>query len=289
MRAAVLEVHGGAAARVREGRHPAGAGAAPRRLGGGREARPGPHPRHQLAARLLPLLRAAHLPPGERLRRHHGQGRRPAHHGPRGRRLRPHRVVRSALHRQPAGVTGHRPPAPRHRSGRGRLRPVLRRPRADRLRRDRHVVRLRLGGPAPPTPASTCATPSARTSTSGPPHRPSSHQLRHPRRKHHEHPHPHHPPGRRHLLGGNRRPHLTGLQPGHRRADRGPRPRLRGPRRRGRREREGGLAGVGRGRPWPSAPRCSSPSASSSTNASRRSPRSSPRSTARSSTTPSAR
>ena len=40
----------------------------------------------------------------------------------------------------------------------------------------------------------SCATPSARTSTSGPPHRPSSHQLRHPRRKHHEHPHPHHPP-----------------------------------------------------------------------------------------------
>src|SRR4029453_19240016 len=147
LRTAVLEIHGGAAARVREGGGPAGPRASPGRLGGGRQARRRPHPRDQLAERLVPLLRAAHVPPGQRLRRDHGKGRRLADHGPRGRRLRPHRVLGAALHRQPARLAGHRPPAPRHRPGRGRLRPVLRRPRADRLRRHRHRMCVRLGGP----------------------------------------------------------------------------------------------------------------------------------------------
>ena len=52
--------------RLREG-GPACARAASGRLGGGRQASRRPDPRHQQRQRVLPLLRAAHLPPGQRL------------------------------------------------------------------------------------------------------------------------------------------------------------------------------------------------------------------------------
>ena len=60
---------------LREGGDPARPRAAPRRLRGGRQAGPRPHPGDQLRQRLVPLLHAAHLPPGQRRRRHPRQGR----------------------------------------------------------------------------------------------------------------------------------------------------------------------------------------------------------------------
>ena len=42
----------------------------------------------------------------------------------------------------------------------------------------------------------------------------ADHPLTSPEGTHHEHPDPHHPPRRRHALGGIRRAHVTGVQPG---------------------------------------------------------------------------
>ena len=63
--------------------------------------------------------------------------------------LRPSRLLRAALHRQPARFGRPDPPAPGHRAGRGGLGRLLPHPRRGELRRHRHRVRLRLGGASP--------------------------------------------------------------------------------------------------------------------------------------------
>ena len=86
----------------------------------------------RLAERRLRLLHAPHLLPR---RRHRGDDpvcRTGPGPGPRGRRPEPPRVVGPPLHRQPAGLDRPRPPAPRHRAGRGRFRGGLRRAPRDR-------------------------------------------------------------------------------------------------------------------------------------------------------------
>ena len=177
LRADVLALDGGAAAGLRAGGHPARARAAPRRLGGGRQARRRPDQGHQQPATCRFLYCAPHT-------FHQGndcdgimeQGRRPADDGPRRRLLRPHRA-------RPGCATSSTRPARRSRVhqhldiGQGEVDfdAVLQRPRAHRLRRHRHLVRLRVGGPRPRVEHRTCATRSAPTSTSGPPRPRSSH------------------------------------------------------------------------------------------------------------------
>ena len=94
---------------------------------------------HQLTAGLVSVLRAAHVPHGRqppgRDGRDHGVRRAADDPCAPGRLLRPHRLFRAALHHQPAGQPDPGAPAPRHRPGRGRVGPVLRDPRAARVRR----------------------------------------------------------------------------------------------------------------------------------------------------------
>ena len=66
-----------------------------------------------------------------------------------GRFVRPHGVVRAALHHQPARVGRPGTPAPGHRAGRGRLGRVLRHAGPGGLRRHRHRLRVRVGGAGP--------------------------------------------------------------------------------------------------------------------------------------------
>ena len=90
----------------------------------------------QLAAGQLPLLRSAHLPPWaatwSQIMEYAGDLL--TQRAPR-RLLRPHGLLGPALHPQPARQRRPRPPAPRHRPGRGRLGRVLRHPERARLRR----------------------------------------------------------------------------------------------------------------------------------------------------------
>ena len=83
--------------------------------------------------------------------------RRPAHPPARGRLLRPPRLVRPALHRQPARLDRPRAPAPRHRPGRGGLGRVLRHARGDRVRRHHDRLRVRVGGSGRRRPHASCA------------------------------------------------------------------------------------------------------------------------------------
>jgi hypothetical protein len=57
-------------------------------------------------------------------------------------------LVRPAVHRQPARLRCAHPPAPRHRSGRGRLGRVFRYAAPPRVRRHPDRLRFRLGGPS---------------------------------------------------------------------------------------------------------------------------------------------
>ena len=182
VRGAVLAVDGGAAAGLRARGRAAAAGAAPGRLRRGRPGRGRHGPRDRLRPGLVPLLRAAHVPPGRRHRRRDAVRGRPAHPGARRRLLRPPGVLRAALHRQPARLDRPDPPAPGHRPGRGRLGRVLRHARRARLRRpgrhDHDRLRLRLGGAGPPTRPGSTGSGSSRRSSPGPdrphPHPPAA-------------------------------------------------------------------------------------------------------------------
>jgi hypothetical protein len=72
-------------------------------------------PGHQLAERVVPVLRAAHLPPGRRHGQDHALRGRVPHPPSPGGCLRPPRVVRLALHHQPARQHGAGPSGPGHR------------------------------------------------------------------------------------------------------------------------------------------------------------------------------
>ena len=99
----------------------------------------------------------------------HLGGRHRGHAAPRGcardpgpprRHARSPGLERPALHRQPARLAGPRPPASRHRPGRGRLRGALQRPARDRLRRHPHHLRLRVGGARCTIPPASIGPPS---------------------------------------------------------------------------------------------------------------------------------
>ena len=81
--------------------------------------------------REVPLLRAAHLLFRRRHRRDAARERRRARPRPRRRHLQPQGLLGPALHPQPAGHAGARPPAPQHRPGRGAVGRLLRHPRRD--------------------------------------------------------------------------------------------------------------------------------------------------------------
>ena len=72
-------------------------------------------------------------------------------------------VLGAALHRQPAGLDGPDPPAPRHRPGRGDVGRVLRDARTARLRRHRRPPASSPGRTGPASPACSCARRSRST------------------------------------------------------------------------------------------------------------------------------
>ena len=155
--------------------HPARARAAPRRLhrGRARRGRHGPRPEPRLDR--LPLLHAAHVPPGQRPGRDHRPRRRPGDQRAPRRRPRPHRLERPALHLQPARSTRARAPARGDGRGRGRLRRRLRRAGRGRASTavthcvfgwEERATRDRRRATAPPSPTSSPST-SARTPVLG--------------------------------------------------------------------------------------------------------------------------
>ena len=125
-RGAVLAVDGGAPADLRARGDPAQPRGPSGRLHRAQRAGGRPRPGDRLAARRLRLLRPAHVPPRRRHRRDDRRRRARPRPGPHRRRPQSSGLVRPALHRQPAGLDGPRPPASRHRPGRGRLRRLLR-------------------------------------------------------------------------------------------------------------------------------------------------------------------